>query len=470
MKLEAKIGLFVLMGLTALFFLSTQVTKLGKWNQDNYYLYANIDDASGLELQSKVSMNGVNVGEVSHMAINGRSVKLTLSIHQQVAIPADTSLIILQESMLGAKMINLLAGKSPEDLAPGDEIKDFKRYASFDRTSDSVNAAARQLELLMRDLREVLGETQKTEIKEIITAFRDIGNNLNTLIVENRAGLRNAVDNMSSMGEGFTATANTINADLPKILARIDSITGRLDSMSVALEDSLPEAVDKFLAIEDNVTAVIEENRESLNNALTSADGFFSKGEEAFDKVDSLLSNFTISELQVSFQGDYMVSDEYIKVDIGIIYLPNPETYYMLDLITRDDYSNFDANGNPADPAKHEDSDVLFSAQYGKRFDNFLMRGGVIESTGGIGFDIFADHDRFLLSYDLFDINAQNDVRGTDPHMTVGARYRFLKHFEVYGGWDNFLNSDADNIYFGVGFRFIDNNLKYVLGTSTMAL
>jgi phospholipid/cholesterol/gamma-HCH transport system substrate-binding protein len=39
-----------------------------------------------------------------------------------------------------------------------------------------------------------------------------------------------------------------------------------------------------------------------------------------------------------------------------------------------------------------------------------------------------------------------------------------LKHLELYGGWDNFLNPGSQNVYLGLGLRFIDNDLKYVIG------
>ena len=62
MNLEAKIGLFVIMGLAALLALSTQVTSLGKWGQKGYPLQAYVDDASGLEKHSHILMNGVAIG------------------------------------------------------------------------------------------------------------------------------------------------------------------------------------------------------------------------------------------------------------------------------------------------------------------------------------------------------------------------------------------------------------------------
>ncbi len=462
MKLEAKIGLFVILGLVALFLLSTQVTKLGSFEQKGYEISAYLDDATGLELQSKVNMNGVAIGEVSKIYIEGRRVRLVLSIQPQVRIPKDSLIVVSQESVLGAKNINILAGESKENIEENGVLKHSKQYAAFDKTSDSVNAAANELQLLLKDFRNVLDTQRQEEIKEMIGAFKDVGVNLDTIVLENRAALKEAIENMRDMGAGFSQTAHTVNKDLPQIMARLDSLTARLDSIAVTLNKKLPVAMDKFIAIEDNVSGLIEENRDSLKSTLVSADSFFSSGENAFSKVDSILANFTVSELQVSAKADYMMNDSAMKTTAGIVYLPNPETYYMLDMISTDDYSKIGEL-----PKIHDKSETYVSAQYGKRFDNLLLRAGVIESRGGFGVDYFANNDRWKISFDAYDFNAVNDVRGTNAHYRVGIQYRMLKHLELFGGWDNFANSKAQTLYFGIGMRFVDDNLKYVLGSAS---
>jgi phospholipid/cholesterol/gamma-HCH transport system substrate-binding protein len=459
MKLEAKIGLFVVLGLVALLMLSTQVNNIGDWSKKGYEVYAYIDDATGLEVHSHVSMNGVKIGTISDIAVDGRKVKLSFLINDNVEIAKDSLILITQESVLGAKMINIVQGESPVSVKNGDKLVNFKQYAAFDETSDSVNAAANELKLLMQDIREVLNEEQKENLRKLITSFKNVGEHLDLLIVENRVALADAIKNFKDMGAGFSQSADTINKDLPNIMARIDSLTRRLDNISGDLENSLPTAVDKFIAIEDNVSTILEENRESLNSALVSADSFFDSGQHAFDKVDSLLSNFTVSELQVGMHGEYLISDEDSKVYLSIAYLPNPETYYLFDVISMGDYTR-----PGIEPTIHEKGKTYISGQYGKRFGDILMRGGVIESTGGLGVDVFADNSRFKASMEVFDFNAVNDVRGDMPHAKVMMQYRFLKHLEVYTGWDNFMNSESQNVFFGVGIKFIDNNLKYLLG------
>lgn len=465
MKLEAKIGLFVVMALAALLFLSTQVTSIGKWGKEGYSVFAYIDDASGIEKHTHVLMNGVTIGDVEDIQIQGKRVKLGLMIDEEFKIPDDSFVIVAQESLLGSKVINIVVGDSSAFLANGGTLAQSKRYASFDQTSDSVNAAAKELELLLKDFRSTLDEEHRQAIQELIIAFRNVGVNLDGVIVENRSDLHEAILNFKEMSAGFGQSADTINKDLPAIMARINSLTTRLDNISGSLENKLPEAVDKFVKIEDNVSDILAENRASLKTALESAGSFFKSGEEAFGKVDSMLSNFTTSELQVAMHTDYMMRDQYGKVYLGVTYLPNPETYYMFDLVSTDDYSDF--YNNP--PGKNKKGEIYYSLQYGKRFDNTLLRFGAIESTGGVGVDYFMNHDKLKFSAEAFDFNAVNDVRSTRAHLKAQVRYQMLKHLELYGGWDNFLNPQSQNIFLGLGMRFIDNDLKYTLGAASMA-
>ncbi len=463
MKLEAKIGLFVIMVLSALLILSTQVTSLGKWGNKGYIIQAYIDDASGIEKHTHVLMNGVTVGDVDKITIDGKRVKLALMIDEGVKIPDDSSVIVTQESLLGTKVINIVVGDSTAVLGVDGTLAQSKRYASFDQTSDSVNAAAKELELLMHDLRGTLDDEHRKAIQDAIIAFRNVGTNLDGVIVDNRADLHEAIANLRAMSAGFATTANTVNKDLPEIMARINSLSTRMDNISGSLEHKLPEAVDKFTLIEDNVSTILAENRTSLKDTIVSAGEFFKGGQEAFNKVDAILGTMTTSELQVAMHTDYMMRDQYGKIYLGVNYLPNPETYYMFDLVSTDDYSK-NSNRDLGNPTLHEKGKTYFSAQYGKRFDNTLLRFGAIESTGGAGVDYFMNHDKLKFSAEAFDFNAINDFRSTNVHLKAQVRYQMLKHLEMYGGWDNFLNPGSQNVYLGLGLRFIDNDLKYVIG------
>ena len=439
MTLEAKVGAFVASGLILLFMLTTQVNDIGSFNEKGMHVNAYIKDASGLETKSKVKLNGVEVGYIETISLEGYKVKLGFFIQDGVLIPIDSSVMVTQDNVLGGKLINISSGKSAQSLKEKGSLEKIERLSSFEETSDSVDKAAIEARLFLVELREVISE--------------------------NRKNLFGAIKNFQSMGAEFTQTGQTVNQKLPDIMNQIDSLTKRFDSVGGTLDEKLPIAMDKFISLEDNLSDIFVDNKKPLNNALVSADNFFSSGEEAFKKVDKLLSNFTKSELQFGMNAHYMMNDAYVKTYVDINYLPNPSTYYMLSVIATDDYTQTDGSGNFREPAIHDSGKFYVSAQYGKRYNDLLFRAGLIETTGGFGLDYFAMKDDVKVTFEAYDFNAENDFRDDNIHMKLGVRYRFLKHLEMYTGWDNFLNSKADNFYLGFGASFTEDSLKYLLGS-----
>ncbi len=460
MSVEAKVGAFVAAGLILLFSLSTQVNELGSFNEKGMNVNAYIEDASGLEYKSKVKMNGVEIGYIDDISLEDTDVKLRFFIREGVNIPFDSSVVITQDNVLGGKLVNISSGSSKQYLKEDETFnQSCIRRATFDETSERVSLAADEIRLFMRELRETFDAKSRQDLQTALKEFSEVGRSLHEVIKENRQNMYETFDNFNQMGQ-------SINHKLPSILEQIDSLTQRFDRVGGTLDEKLPEALDKFVALEDKLDGVLDESGVPLSNALVSADSFFQNGEETFSKVDKLLSTFTKSELQFGVNAHYMFSDEYLKTYADINYLPDPSTYYMLSVILTDDYTNRDLNGVFIEPQKHDESEFYFSAQYGKRYDDFLFRAGLIESTAGFGMDYFMLKDDLKLSLEAYDLNAQNDLRDDNAHLKFALRYRFLKHLELYAGWDNFINAKADNIYLGFGASFTEESMKYLLGSA----
>jgi len=462
MNVEAKVGAFVASGLVLLFMLSTQVNDLGSFNKEGMTINAFIKDASGLELKSKVKLNGVEVGYIDDIALVDHKVKLRFFIQEGIKIPVDSSVMVTQDNVLGGKLINIALGESTAYLSENGSLSKVNRLSSFEETSDSVDRAAEELRLFMSELRQTFDDKSRKDMQKAIEEFAKVGESLRIVIAENRTNLYETINN-------FRQTGETVNERLPDIMAQLDSLTKRFDNVGGTLDEKLPVAMDKFISLEDNLSGILQDNKAPLNSALVSADEFFSSGQEAFKKVDKLLSNFTKSELQFGMHSDYMLSDEYIKSYVDINYLPDPSTYYMLGLVSMNDYSEVDIFGDYKPAASHDGGKYYFSAEFGKRYDDLLFRAGIIESTGGFGVDYFAMKDNAKVTFEAYDYNAVNDVRGDHAHLKFGMRYRFLKHLEVYGGWDNFLNKEADNFYIGFGASFTEESMKYLLGSAAGA-
>jgi phospholipid/cholesterol/gamma-HCH transport system substrate-binding protein len=123
---EIGTGLFVLLGIGALFFLTTQTTGQYDFSStDTYVVEARFGNVGSLKNRAPVAMSGVTIGRVTAIEFDGVSLEavVTLVIDRQFAeIPEDSDASILTAGLLGSQYIGLQAGGSEIYLEDGSEI------------------------------------------------------------------------------------------------------------------------------------------------------------------------------------------------------------------------------------------------------------------------------------------------------------------------------------------------------------
>jgi len=483
MKLEVKIGIFVFLGLISLFILSMQVNSFSNYGKKGYDIYAYINDATGLRTDAKIKMRGVNIGYVEAKQLENDKVKLTLFIQEGIHVPKGSMIMLSQDGMLSEKYIKIIPSNISSYISKNGVIKKYKKVATFDEAVDSINAAANEFRVFMMKLNGVMDKNTTSDLKGTIANLKQSTDEIKAILAENRGALKDSISGAKEMiatinaklpkimaqidglTSEFNQTGVTINAKLPKIMKQIDDLTAEFKQTGIDINKKLPKLLSKFEGIEDNVTTILSENRKPLNNAIVSADTFFSAGGSTFQKLDDYFTALQQTELDVEIGSYYMTKDSYAQTRAELAYRPKPSKYYILGVTSTNDYT---------DPtkfnAKHQDTKTYLTAELGKRYDNLLLRGGLIDSTGGLGIDYFMYKDALRLRAEVYDFNAVNDIRGNNAHARIEARYQTLKHLNFYAGYDNFLNKDAANIYIGIGVGFKDDDLKQLLGSSGSSL
>lgn len=125
-SVEIGTGLFVLLGMSALFFLTTQTTGGDKFSaNDTYEVEAYFDNVGSLKSRAPVSMSGVTIGRVTSVTFDPERLqaKVVFDIDSKYgAIPEDSDAAILTSGLLGSQYIGLQAGGSEESLVDGSEI------------------------------------------------------------------------------------------------------------------------------------------------------------------------------------------------------------------------------------------------------------------------------------------------------------------------------------------------------------
>jgi phospholipid/cholesterol/gamma-HCH transport system substrate-binding protein len=125
---EIGVGLFVALGIAALFMLAMQVSNLGTFvsPDDSYTLKAGFDNIGGLKVRSPVTVSGVRVGRVAAIDYDDEAFEAVVTLRIKSiydSFPGDTSASIFTAGLLGEQYIALEPGGSMDNLVDGDRLQ-----------------------------------------------------------------------------------------------------------------------------------------------------------------------------------------------------------------------------------------------------------------------------------------------------------------------------------------------------------
>jgi phospholipid/cholesterol/gamma-HCH transport system substrate-binding protein len=117
------VGLFVLVGLAAVAYLSFSVGGLSYSGPGGLTLFANFDQTGGLKVRAPVVISGVKVGQVTAITL-GKDfrARVELDLDNRLTLPTDTSASIVTAGILGDRYVSLQLGGDDRILQAGDTI------------------------------------------------------------------------------------------------------------------------------------------------------------------------------------------------------------------------------------------------------------------------------------------------------------------------------------------------------------
>ncbi len=125
-SVEVGTGLFVLLGMGALFFLTTQTTGGDDFTADETFtVEARFENIGSLRNRAPVAMSGVTIGRVTDVRFDPVTLEAVVSFvidSQFDQIPDDSDASVLTSGILGSQYIGLQAGGSDTYLENGSEI------------------------------------------------------------------------------------------------------------------------------------------------------------------------------------------------------------------------------------------------------------------------------------------------------------------------------------------------------------
>ncbi len=123
-RLELTVGVFVLVGIVCLGYLSIKLGKLELVGGDLYEVDAPFNSASGLKPGAAVEIAGVEVGRVKSIVLKDDQAVVRLVVHNDVKLYTDTFASIKTRGIIGEKFVSLSPGGGGEPLQAGGIIRD----------------------------------------------------------------------------------------------------------------------------------------------------------------------------------------------------------------------------------------------------------------------------------------------------------------------------------------------------------
>jgi phospholipid/cholesterol/gamma-HCH transport system substrate-binding protein len=257
-RLEWKVGLFVLIGLSLLGVLLLQFSKGVTFFQSTYVIHLRASNVGGLKPKAAVLMSGVQVGTVAdiRLAPDGKSVTIDLRLFKRYEIHRDATFTIDQSGFLGDQYIAIAATKNekppfrdqdPANAEPPFNLQEFTRSATgfIQRIDETVKKLD---EALANVTRLALTPETLTNLSLIVVNLRSfseralvVADGINGLLVTNSPAIAQSASNLVTFSRQLNQFADGLNGVLDtnrdSIHASVSNIESSTDSLKEMLND-----------------------------------------------------------------------------------------------------------------------------------------------------------------------------------------------------------------------------------------
>jgi len=297
------VGIFVLIFSILLFYFGFWLSK-SDMNIKNYNRYSILFNESidGLNKDSVVKLNGVDVGRVERLIIDNRylpKVKVDILIRKDLKITKDMYAVLKNQGVTGLRYIDIEGGGKSNVVIPPNSDKVFINSKESIMADISKNApkALEQLLSFSSRVNRVLSDENIDNFSKILKNGNDlidkaktIEDSINKLLTDsNDTNIKSFISVIKDINSSFVTTLQTynklaqngnialthINKKLPKLLNDIDNASIKLSAVAKTLNRTIkrgdynlkrilhPAIVDlkelsiKYIEISDDLKALL---------------------------------------------------------------------------------------------------------------------------------------------------------------------------------------------------------------------
>jgi phospholipid/cholesterol/gamma-HCH transport system substrate-binding protein len=436
-----------------------------------------LDDASGLSTRSKIYLAGVPVGKVQGIQLNGTEARVKLAFLKDIEVREDAFISRKASSLLGTSVLSLDPGSALSPIIPpGSLIRSVPPAGDLNSAMSLVGDIGGQVSVILDEFRSnqlaliAVSLEAISSIAEKIDAQSDLQLDRITRILESAALISERTERILRNSE-WNITGSM--ADIYEAVANIRAITGEIalghgNLGQAVYSDSLYSSILATAEKTEDVAGKLGTALESITTLVKTTDGVINNAGEIVDRALGL-------GIQVDTNARFDVISQNMRASASIRLDPRSnDRWYRIGVSSAPDgvtsrkvKETTDISGNLT---REDTIDTQYSfsvdAELARKFGLITLRGGLLESTAGIGLDI-QPFSWLSISGEVFHFRPGEmpNLRGSitfypffDPDSDKPWNWLYIK-----GGVNNSLNGNRD-FFVGGGLRFADKEVKGLVG------
>ncbi|MGE5840982.1 MAG: outer membrane lipid asymmetry maintenance protein MlaD [Deltaproteobacteria bacterium] len=132
-NIEFTVGLFVIVGILCLGYLSVKLGGMELMGSQGYDVYALFSNSGGLKQGSSVMIAGVEVGRIKSIGLEDYQARIVMNLNKAVRIQEDAIAAIKTKGLIGEKFIEITPGASEKVIPQGGKLRETLPPVDFEQ-------------------------------------------------------------------------------------------------------------------------------------------------------------------------------------------------------------------------------------------------------------------------------------------------------------------------------------------------
>lgn len=466
-----------------------------------YPLYAYLDDATGLLIDSKISVAGVPAGMLRHISLEKGKARIDIDVYETITLYRDAKLTKRMESMLGTYIVTIEPGKDiNHPLKPGDEITIVTIESDIQSAMESAEQVAASANSILTKIDTFLGNNNnQKDMRHMFDTLVKTTDQTSQSLARNMALLEKTLKNFAEISQKVNQKSDEEIDKVSQMLTNSLAITARIQEMldkkdgefseaMLAFRDSMQQISSDLKRSRDTIDNVksISKNLDDITSKIANGEGTIGKivnDEKLYEDITNIsshLSKYADStmgmKIKINFDVAYMVVSGKFKSSFGVLLQPSKKNFYYIGLVddprgnstTKTTVHNVTVDGTAyhvVDTETETTDKWKFNVQIGRRFGPIILRGGLVENYAGFGID-YLPIRYFRIGTEMFHFS-----KAGGPNLKLYASiFPFVDLIEPFswlyirGGVDDVI-TDKRDYFIGAGVGFNDDSLKSLVST-----